>query len=142
MTLKTVKKNHVEITYNTCTMHIVRGEFQVGDCLFTRFDETATYVAYHWLKRAANDPHYTQKPPALSLTNKERAKGEKINLLQKLWLKKIPPHLTIPPLCWDLEPAYVFFPQQKAKELLNEFDELLNEICAHGVNWPEDAPVQ
>ena len=138
MSIEVVEGKYIRLTYNTETFRTVESVLQLGDCLFARFDEAATYFTYKFVQTWAAAGR--EAPPAFVL---EKGGGEQPALMQRVGLKaKVPAEkLEIPHYCLDLAPAYVFMPHERIKVLYEDFSEILERVKG-SVVWPQEGQVQ
>lgn len=143
MSIETIKGQLIELTYDTDSFKAVRAEIQLGDSVFAKFDETATFLTYQYLRHWATKDG-SEVPASFSF--KQEAKGKKPSLFERL--KLVNPksledkeELVIPPHLFDLAPAYVFIPRSRVKELFADFENILSQVQSNIV-WPKETDVQ
>jgi hypothetical protein len=140
MSIATVKGKFIELVYDTGTFHTVRSEIQLGDSLFAKFDESATFFTYKYLQYWATTTGAEEPPPAFKLRKANKQKRR--SFFEKLGLTRAKGEgLQIPPHCFDLAPAMVFLPRSRVKELYNDFEQILGQI-KENIVWPKDSPMQ
>lgn len=143
MSIETIKGQLIELTYNTDSFRAVRAEIELGDSVFAKFDETATFLTYQYLRHWATRDNSEEPTKAFSF---KQGKAKKPSLLERL--KLVNPkscedkqELVIPPHLFDLAPAYVFIPRSRVKELFADFENILGQVQS-SIVWPEDIEVQ
>lgn len=62
MSSKTLKGEYVELTYNTDTFRVISTKIELGDCLFAKFDEAASYVTYKHIQMLFQDIDKKEAP--------------------------------------------------------------------------------
>ena len=67
MSIETIKGQLIELTYDTNSFRAVRAEIQLGDSVFAKFDETATFLTYQYLRHWATKDGSEESPPAFCL---------------------------------------------------------------------------
>ena len=122
MSIETIKGKLIELTYDNNSFKAVRSEIQLGDCLYAKFDELATFSTYKYLQHWANSTDSEEPLEAIKL---EQADKE----------------LSIPRHLFDLAPAMVFIPRSRVRELFADFENVLAQVN-QSIVWPPDAPIQ
>ena len=144
MSIETIKGQLIELTYDTNSFRAVRAEIQLGDSVFAKFDETATFLTYQYLRHWATKDGSEESPPAFCLEQGD--KEVKPSLLERLKLVKPKgrgdkKELAIPPHVFDLAPAYVFIPRSRVRELFADFENILGQVQS-SIVWPDDVHMQ
>jgi len=62
MSSKIIKGKYVELTYNIDTFRVISTKIELGDCLFVKFDELASYLTYKHIQMLSKNLEKKEAP--------------------------------------------------------------------------------